>query len=55
MLKFSGDVDGAVPTDGTLAWIGSTGWKATKEWAPYMVDMPNGGGKQLGGYVEEYG
>lgn len=48
MLKFSGDTDGAVPTEGTLAWINSLDRKILEEWRPYMV---NG---QVGGYVEEY-
>jgi cathepsin A (carboxypeptidase C) len=32
MLKFSGDIDGAVPTYGTLQWINQLNWKITKKW-----------------------
>merc|ERR1712178_413776 len=35
MLKFSGDVDGAVPTAGTRHWIEATNWEiteASREW-----------------------
>jgi hypothetical protein len=48
MLKFSGDTDGAVPTEGTLAWINSMDRDILEAWRPYMV---NG---QVGGFVEEY-
>lgn len=48
MLHFSGDVDGAVPTAGTQAWIDSLEWDVTEEWRSYTV---NG---QVGGYLETY-
>jgi len=35
MMKFSGDVDGAVPTAGTRHWIKDTNWEiteASREW-----------------------
>lgn len=47
-LKFSGDIDGAVPTDGTLAWIMSMNRTVTEEWRPYKVD------KEVAGFVEVY-
>jgi len=48
MLHYSGDVDGAVPTNGTQNWIASIGWKKTTEWTEYIVDG------QVGGYWESY-
>jgi serine carboxypeptidase-like clade I len=48
MLHFSGDVDGAVPTAGTQAWIATLQWDIVEEWRPYMV---NG---QVAGYLESY-
>jgi hypothetical protein len=47
MLKFSGDIDGAVPTLGTLKWINELNWKVTKEWQPYFYN------EQLAGYIEQ--
>ena len=38
MLHYSGDVDGAVPTYGTLAWIETLGWEVKEGWRAYMVD-----------------
>ena len=52
ILKFSGDVDGAVPTAGTLAWINSLNLNVVEEWRPYFVTK--GGEKQLAGYLEKY-
>lgn len=49
MLKFSGDIDGAVPTLGTLRWIEELNWKITKEWQPFFYN------EQLAGYTEERG
>jgi len=37
ILKFSGDVDGAVPTAGTIGWIRSLNLKVTTEWKPYFI------------------
>ena len=51
MLKFSGDVDGAVPTTGTMGWIESLGRDIVEDWRPYYVD---GDKKNLGGDVVEY-
>lgn len=47
MLKFSGDIDGAVPTLGTLKWIEELNWKITKQWQPFFVN------EQIAGYTEE--
>ena len=52
-LIFSGDIDGAVPTDGTLAWINSLNRTVAKEWRPYYTGT--GDDKILGGYLEEHG
>jgi len=38
MLKFSGDKDGVVPTDGSLQWINGLGWDTTTPWSAYTVD-----------------
>lgn len=54
-LKFSGDIDGAVPTYGTRNWINSMNITVTEEWRPYYVDT--GGdivNKELGGFIETY-
>ena len=51
-LKFSGDIDGAVPTDGTLGWINNLNRTATEEWRPYYTGT--GDDKVLGGYLEAY-
>jgi hypothetical protein len=37
-LFFSGDVDGAVPTLGSLRWINELGWKVKTEWTPYFYN-----------------
>lgn len=47
ILKFSGDTDGAVPTQGTQAWIRDLNWTVSRAWEPYYVDG------QVAGYVEE--
>lgn len=49
VLHFSGNADGAVPTQGTRDWINSLGWKITKRYAPFYIED-----RQVGGYVEEY-
>lgn len=48
MLKFSGDIDGAVPTDGTYAWINAMNPPVKEAYRPYMVN------DHVAGYVEEY-
>jgi len=49
ILKFSGDLDGAVPTAGSKDWINNLGWTITAPWRPYYLDS------QVGGYIEERG
>ena len=51
MLKFSGDIDGAVPTTGTMAWINSLGRDILEDWRPYYIDADK---TELGGYVVAY-
>lgn len=48
MLHYSGDVDGAVPTQGTRNWIDSMKWNITTEWYPYTIH------DQVSGYLEAY-
>jgi len=38
MMHFSGDIDGAVGTDGTQAWIDSLNWEITGEWAQWKYN-----------------
>ena len=38
MLHYSGDMDGCIPTYGTLGWIETLGWGVEDEWRAYMVD-----------------
>ena len=37
MLHFSGDKDGAVPTDGTINWIATMNRTTDQAWAPYYT------------------
>lgn len=46
-LKYSGDVDGSVPTLGTEKWINMLGWDILEAYRPYY--LPSG---ELGGYIE---
>lgn len=52
MLKFSGDMDAAVPTIGSINWINAMqknwGKSPTEEWRPWYYS------DQVGGYVEEW-
>jgi serine carboxypeptidase-like clade 2 len=52
MLKYSGDTDGSVPTQGTLDWIRDLNWTVTAAWRPYYV-MDDNGAQQVAGYVEK--
>jgi hypothetical protein len=46
MLKYSGDADGVVPTEGTKKWIAEVGWKVIQDWTPYYY------GTQVAGFFE---
>ena len=48
MLKFSGDIDACVPTDGSLGWILALNRTVVKPWRQYQV------GDQVGGWIEEF-
>ena len=48
MIHFSGDVDGAVPTDGTWRWVQELGREVLDEFRPYFV------GTEVAGFIEEY-
>ena len=48
MLHFTGDIDGAVPADGTYDWIQTMNVKVKEEYRPYFF------GGHVAGYVEEY-
>lgn len=48
MLKYSGDIDGAVPTKGTVRWIDALNQSVVNPWRPFMVDG------YMGGSVIEY-
>ena len=50
MLHFSGDIDGAVPTTGTLGWIKSMNPTIKEEWRPYTIHN----GNEVAGFIEEY-
>ena len=50
MLKFSGDVDGAVPTTGTIKWVDSMNRKIIDPWRAYHVN----GRHSPAGYIIEY-
>lgn len=50
MLKFSGDVDGAVPTTGTINWVNSMNRKIIDPWRPYHV----AGRHSPAGFIIEY-
>jgi len=49
ILKFSGDIDGSVPTWGTLGWINALNWTVTTEWSQFKLDDGI-----VGGYFEQY-
>lgn len=48
-MHFSGNADGAVPTQGTRDWIESLGWKTIRPYSPFYIEN-----KQVGGFVKEY-
>jgi len=48
VLHYSGNTDGAVPTEGTRAWIRELNWNITSPYQPYYVKN-----RQIGGFVVE--
>ena len=38
MYKYSGDIDNAVPTVGTLGWINALNRTVVKDWRQYSVN-----------------
>jgi len=48
MLHYSGDKDGAVPTDGTINWIATMNRTTDQAWAAYYNDEITP--KQVAGY-----
>ena len=50
MIHFSGDTDGAVPTDGTIAWIETLNRTVKAEMRPYFVKNE----PTPAGYITEY-
>jgi hypothetical protein len=38
MLHYSGDIDGAVPTIGTLGWISTLPYSVAEDWRAYFVN-----------------
>lgn len=56
-MKYSGDVDGSVPTDGTRAWIAelvnNMRLGTVTRWYPWMY-TDDVAGDQVGGYLVEY-
>jgi len=49
ILKFSGDTDGSVPTQGTVDWIATTGWEITETYRPFYLE------DEVAGWVEGRG
>lgn len=50
MMKYSGNIDAVVPTDGTLGWINSLNRTVVKEWRQFNSSLTSG---QVGGWVED--
>ena len=50
ILHYTGNTDGAVPAEGTRAWINYLDWEITSPYQPYFVRD-----RQVGGFVEERG
>jgi len=52
LLHYSGDIDGAVPTIGTLGWITSLvddgTWTISEDWHAWTLH------NQVGGYIQRY-
>jgi len=52
ILVYSGDVDGAVPYPGTVAWTSSLGLVALTLWEQWSINKTDG--EQVAGYFTEY-
>ena len=52
-LKFSGDIDAAVPTAGTENWINDFDRDVTEEWRPFYLNKDDDT-KVVAGYIEVY-
>jgi hypothetical protein len=48
IIHYSGNTDGAVPTEGTRSWIHAMGWTVKSAYQPYFIKN-----NQIGGFVEE--
>lgn len=51
MMKYSGNIDAVVPTDGTLGWINSLNRTIVNEWRQFNSSDTSG---QVGGWIEDY-
>ena len=49
ILKFTGDIDGSVPTWGTLGWIDAMNWPLTMDLSQYVLEDGT-----VGGYFKTY-
>ena len=49
ILKFTGDIDGSVPTWGTLGWINALNWPVTQEYSQFKLDDGT-----VGGFFQTY-
>jgi len=48
MMHYSGNIDAAVPTQGTLGWINSLNRTVVKDWRQFSV------GGQVGGWIKDF-
>jgi carboxypeptidase C (cathepsin A) len=53
-LKYSGDIDAAVPTTGTRWWIDELQLQIIEDWRPYFIENESGLGQTMGGYIRVY-
>jgi len=54
MLHFSGDIDGAVPTEGTYAWIQEMNPAVIEDLRPYYYAESENETPHVAGFVAEY-
>jgi len=50
MMKYSGNIDAVVPTQGTLGWINSMNRTVVNEWRQFNSTDTSG---QVGGWIED--